>query len=323
MSVDRALLAVVLLATLTTVGADIPLNSDVSVLVLRNGYVLRGQVVPLGDYYLVVQSDADQIRIPVTRVEMVCRSLEEAYRRKRDVVISGDVRSHLHLASWSIRHRLHARAADQILAAYALDPGNPRIASLKNQLRSATQPAEPEQTPQIAESNPVVPPIPQLPRTSIRQFTTNIQPLLLNRCATGACHGTGAVSDFQLIRPPVGQLITSRLTQRNLWAVLNYVQNRSPLDSPLLTIPQQPHGGLDEPVLNASDLAQNEVIVNWIRDLPGNNRVKPASALIREPNTLLQRVSENSMPESTEPIDSEESEPKDPFDPDVFNNPSL
>ncbi len=327
MSIHRALLAVVLSASAVAVAADIPMTSSMSLLVLRNGYVLHGQIVPLGDHYLVVQSDADQIRIPVGRVEMVCSTLEEAYLRKRDVIARGDVRSHLVLAGWCLRHRLHARAADQILAAYAIDPGNPRIVPLKKQLQSASRPS------QAGPSEPATPPsqlaLPapaaRLTSESIQQFTGHVQPLLLNRCASGACHSGGSMTAFKLSRPPVGQPVSSRLTQRNLLTVLQHVHQHSPSESPLLTVPRRPHGGLDQPVLGAADIAQIRVLLKWIRELPDSSQSQPPSAHPPDPDTLLQRADRSPPPGPAKQTpdahngEADEYVPRDPFDAEVFN----
>lgn len=320
--------------------ADPALPSRESVLVLRNDFVLRGRVTPLGDHYLVTQANSDQVRMPAFRVEMVCASLEEAYLRKRDRVVSGDVRSHLDLSDWCLRHGLQSRAADQLLAAIALDPGHPRIPSLQQRLLLKSQPPEESKTAEAptlpqADASDRIEPVgdtrpTELSVEAIQQFTTEVQPLLMNSCASGACHGPNSNSDLVLLRPPVGQLINSRLTQKNLHAVLRLIDRQNPLASPLLSVPQQPHGGLGRSMFAGSGLPQYETLRNWLRRLKTSGRTRPVFHRGVDPAALLDRVRADGMPaaataaptaEAASPPSESTALPtsEDPFDPARFN----
>ena len=322
-----------LFSTLSVVGADFPLKSTESVAVLRNGFVLRGSITPLGDHYLITQANADRVRMPAARVEMICKDLNEAYLRKRDLISIGNVPAHLALASWSMRHQLLAQAADQVLAAIALDPGNPRIPPFQKRLLAAIQPSpsvEPVRVDSPAtETDSAV--NMHVSAASIQQFTTSVQPLLMNRCAAGACHGPGSESELRIIRPPFRQLVTSRLTHRNLRAVLPFVALESPASSPLLTTPQQPHGGLSEPVLDSNTASQNATILRWLVQLRLRQPSVPRSTQLSEQAALGEHLHaadsaelgpdgtkvQQASYESVVPAGAAES--KDPFDPEIFN----
>jgi hypothetical protein len=325
-------------------GAEIPLAVAERVVVLRNGYVLRGRVTPLGDQYLVSLGDDNEVRLPAGRVAMVCADLEEAYLRQRDLFVPTDVRSHVKLADWCLRHHLTARAADQILAVFALDPAHPELAMLDRRLRNRERRAAgttaPSQHAPEAQAG-AEPSLSALPSEALQRFTAIVQPLLMNRCATNACHGRQSVSEgtqgpqFRLLRPAFGQILTQRITQHNLHAVLAQVDFRYPEGSPLLTMPRQPHGGAAEPVFGATDGAAWESLEGWVRML-GRARAD-APEIVTSPQTSrgqarsLTHRSSSAEAGDTPPTEPGENplgprvgqpaaaQPEDPFDPEIFH----
>jgi hypothetical protein len=81
-----------------------------------------------------------------------------------------------------------------------------------------------------------------MPPKVVETFANSIQPLLLNNCTTAGCHGAQSDAKFRLLRLPPGRVPSRRLTQRNLNATLEFIDHRNPDESPLLTVPAQPHG---------------------------------------------------------------------------------
>lgn len=59
-----------------------------------------------------------------------------------------------------------------------------------------------------------------LPPTVVADFTRRVQPLVLNRCAAGACHGSPDSPEPRFIRPDIRGGIDRRSTQANLQAFL-------------------------------------------------------------------------------------------------------
>ncbi len=224
----------------------------------------------VGDRYVVAKSDGSELRIPTRDVEMHCLDLDEAYVRRRQTVSPRDASAHLQLADWCLRCGLHARAADELLAAIAIAPRDPRIGGLERRLRSATDPVP------ARETVPAVHPSPPhqddservlsaLPSDAVESFASRVQPLLLNRCGSNACHGGRSSTQFQLISPGWGKTITLRYTQRNLLAAYRQVDSAKPEASPLLTIPGRPHGGLESSVFGERDRPQLELLDAWVR----------------------------------------------------------
>lgn len=318
------------------------------VLILRNGEVLTGIITKVGDRYVIAQTDGGEVRIPTRDVEMRCLDLEEAYVRKRERISARDAAARLQLADWCLRYGLHARAADELLAAQSLTPNDPRVRGLERRLQSAIEigqrrDADPVGVPPRASHPDVFSPGRQLPREAVEGFAARVQPLLLNRCGASTCHGARSPSGFQLAGPGWGKTLTQKYTQRNLTAVLQQLDLAHPEASPLLTVPAKPHAGLPSPVFGKRDQPQQELLSAWVR-IAGQTALQPASVgvtggpLVQTslaqpvPLPAVDEVSKGSeaprrTPESTGGNNGNKSSAtldfRDPFDPERFNRQFL
>jgi predicted CxxxxCH...CXXCH cytochrome family protein len=322
-----------------------------SVLLLRNGGVLEGQVIPAGDRYVVVLGDCAEIRVPVRDVDLHCVDLDEVYLRKRSRLASNDVTGHLDLADWCLQYKLHARAADQLLTVIALHPQHPRLAGLERRLQLAVESPELD-GPQERAPSPLVgladleKTSRSLPPEAVEEFTSQIQPLLLNRCAGSDCHSSTGSSDFRLVRPAWSNTITRRFTQRNLHAVMQWVDAEDAASSPLLTVPSGAHGGLETGLFGPREKEQFDLLANWVRRattvesapvpemIPEPLEIPPTGliqASFLQPVELpkpraedagagaaprVERPPLEAQPRSLVPVDFV---PRDPFDAEVFN----
>jgi len=109
----------------------------------------------------------------------------------------------------------------------------------------------------------------------LEQFTQAVQPLLLNRCATAACHGSVARSTYRLARAPWNGPMTHRLTHQNLEATLEYVDGEQPRNSPLLTLPL----GHGHPLIfrgHPADEQQYRQLAAWVLEASGHSPGPPA-----------------------------------------------
>jgi predicted CxxxxCH...CXXCH cytochrome family protein len=104
-----------------------------------------------------------------------------------------------------------------------------------------------------------------LPPAAVEEFTSQIQPLLLNRCAGSACHSSTGSSDFRLVRPAWSNTVTRRFTQRNLHAVMQWVDAEDAAASPLLTVPSCAHGGMETGVFGPREKEQFDLLADWVR----------------------------------------------------------
>jgi len=274
--------------------AEEPGKLPPSLVLLKNGNLLEGQVARDGGFYRVSSSHGE-IRIRAAEVATVCHDLDEAYRYRRSMIQPSLVHDHLELAGWCIRQHLYEFAAAELAAADKADPGHPRIPLLKRRLELARElPSSVSDDATIQTTSPTVDELERMvrgmPPGSVETFTNTIQPLLVNTCSTSACHGPETTTDFKLLRIPANRPPGRRATQRNLYAALKWINARDPEQSPLLTVSIQPHGAARITVFPDPTTQSYRRLVAWVQQVtrgvsarrsPG--RVSPAS------NTLLER----------------------------------
>lgn len=255
------------------------------VLVLRNGSVLRGDILRVGDRYVVGLNERDEVSVSTDRVDLRCRSLKEAYRRKQHR-LSPDAAAEerLRLADWCLRQDLLAAAAEQLMAAQRLAPDQSANEHFEKRLRLAAR----QRSRRGKHSAPAhySPPADRLdkiaeglPAGMVELFTTNIQPLLVNHCGSGACHGPKADSKFRLMLPTRNSNMPRRFTQNNLETTLRFVDPEDPGQSDLLSKATEAHGGTREPALTDGDVEQLRHLAEWVY----GSRQKPAA---RKPEAI-------------------------------------
>lgn len=346
------LLALVAGARATPAPGQVEWTPAPGVLVLRNGSVLHGQITHLGDRYLVTLASSSELRLSEADVEMVCRTLPEAYQRRLANLTRPDVPSFLDLAEWCLRHEMLAQAADALTRATQLEPDNPRLERLQARLEQAARGPQAPAKPAAVSAPPasldqLEQLIRDLPYGSLERFSSAIQPMLLNRCGANNCHGPASSSAFHLVRPPLGQTATRRFTLRNLHATLQTIRVDSPDESPLLTVIREPHGPVRAAVFNPHEQVQYEQLAAWVRQISQPRR-EPQPASIAGGDGRLHQAAPvtpggaspaGESPESAEPVTAGAESPRttalpaapgstspladapavDPFDPEVFN----
>jgi hypothetical protein len=263
-----------------------PLAPEAGILVLRNGQVLGGEVTRAGDYYVVTKGEGSELRLKADEVELFCGSLLEAYDFKARHISSVSAKPYLELAKWCLRQQMHDQCADQIAAASRVEPTNPQIKELETRLKLAV-----ESQPPPSSASPVARGVTadelektlrDMPRGSVEKFGAIVQPILLNRCGANQCHGPNAKSEFRLLRPPPGQIVSRRFTQRNLHAALRYVNPAQAEESPLVVMPQQRHGNSLSAVFDKHTEGQLSELVAWVKMTvsPGRTAAPPVPATI-------------------------------------------
>ena len=268
------------------------LSSKDGFLLLRNGNLLKGEITQAGDYYLVIDGEESELRMPKDQVEGICRDLNDAYLFKLTTMHGTGVRAQLDMVQWCLRHELYDQADKHLSEAKTLEPANPLANLLSQRLKIARDGSSVPAAMAIAETKVVVPSdLDKVEETlsseAMEKFTAVVQPLLINRCAAGGCHGAQTKSDLQIIRPFAGQLIQRRATQRNLISALKYIDRDQPERSPLLMVPLGPHGGTG-PIFDAKTREQIETLTAWVAQVLQPDAVTPASvqpAITRLPAT--------------------------------------
>jgi hypothetical protein len=103
--------------------------------------------------------------------------------------------------------------------------------------------------------------------TELQEFTRSIQPILINGCGSGACHGNSdrrETGGFYLLRGYEGRL-SSQQTRANLAQVLKLIDKERPSQSPLLRRSILPHGGSERLPFGSADAAAVQVLSAWVR----------------------------------------------------------
>jgi hypothetical protein len=248
-----------------------PAATGQQLLILRNGQALEGRINRSGDVYRVALADGE-IRIKAADVEFICRDFEEGYQRKRAAIPIDSLRDRLDLAQWCQQHRLYDHAAAELADAAAIAPENPMVGFLQRRLQASTEPSpdppKAETSRDISLSNEELDRmIRGLPHKAIENFTQSVQPLLMNNCTAAGCHGPQSASGLRLQRIPLDLPAGRRLTQRNIYAVLQYVDRDNPLASRILTVPTTTHGTAKTAVFTEHQAIQYKRLVDWVLQL--------------------------------------------------------
>jgi hypothetical protein len=355
------LCAAALFATAAIGQADEPslrIAPQEGVLLLKNGAVLRGRITAAGDHYYVLLPKGE-IRLKSTEVELQCSDMVDGYRRKRAKIEDGKATDHLGLAEWCVRHKLFDCAAEELAAAAAADPNQPRLALLGKRLEQARREIEIPRAPaKTLDHGPTKDDLNRMvrgmPKNLVATFTNTIQPLLLNNCTTSGCHGPSSNGKLRLLRLSLAAPPSPRSTQRNLHSVWQCINAADPMASPLLTLPIQQHGNTKAAIFTNHEAEQYRQLVNWVQSVSRPRGPSQPSTVDKKTPPLLQTTSQgrpderddslspadlaatdapphmdNAMPALDEPasevveVEPEASTapytPADPFDPEIFN----
>ncbi len=326
------------------------------VILLTNRQILHGEVAIYGNDYLITQPTSE-IRIAHDRVEHICPSLQEAYRYLQHQTRFGSAGAHLQLAQWCLDEGLTGEAQEQLEEAILKKPNHRRINFIRRQLEAITTKDEVISTASDAAPHgdrAVLPPIDtdaletlsrSVPNQTIKSFTRTIQPLLLNGCGTGGCHG-GEINQFKLHRSTRGHQMPRRLTLRNMQSVLMWVDKKNVNQSPLLHFastshfPKRTHGKSHS---LSPDSLQTRQLLHWLdrfadhtrnaevaQNTSANSRPTDVAAGQTAPRNNRFLYSPQSSPQSNPPAEVGSSnsihsiadtpgQPRDPFDADIFN----
>ncbi|MBV9123353.1 MAG: hypothetical protein JO112_08350 [Planctomycetes bacterium] len=301
------------------------------VLVLENERVLEGDIEHVGDQYRVRRT-VGETWVPGEQVLCLCDNLAEAHAFLRTRTNLRDADERLRLARWCQLHGLRSQALEEVKAALAL---NPNHAEAQRWLRSlersaALAPAAPAshsgEKPE-PETGPVS--AIDLSAPSLGVFTSRVQPILMNTCAS--CHATGRGGAFKLVRVYDDDLSNHRATQQNMTAVLAQINRDHVAASPLLMRAVSVHGEAEQPPLKSRQTAAYHILEDWVKmamvDANPEGNPSPTPALFSsEPRPAAEPMgtgNSGAAPGGGKPAaqadGSPAASPMDPFDPGIFN----
>jgi hypothetical protein len=251
-------------------GASSQNQPERGIIVLRNGQIIEGRITRAEGLYVVELSDG-QIRIKAADVDLVCGSVEEGYQRKRAAIPVGNVQYHLELAQWCLRQGLLGPAAAELADAVAADPKHPMIGVMQHRLKTAQEPPPTAETTRSSASGPSNDDLDRmirgLPHGAVETFTQSVQPVLMNHCTSSGCHGPQSETGLRLLRAPAGKSASRRVTQRNLYSALQFIDRENPAASQLLSAASGPHGAARYAIFNEHQALQYKRMVDWANQL--------------------------------------------------------
>ena len=254
----------------------IPITSNNSVLLLRNGQTFNGVIVKsstIQPHYTLLDKSGNQLRFPHDQVEFVSDSLLEVYAYRRATQIRNNAPACLSLAQWCMQSRLFNQAQEQIDNAITIagrTEASTRLEVRLDLLRApptanALHSTGTTASTRIISADQVRQRIDQFPVGVMHQFIRSVQPLLLKRCALAGCHGPSPKSGFVLFRTTSTRPVPPRISQRNLYNTLATLDLLQPENSSLLTAATTVHGGQKQPALNIDASQGIGHLLNWVR----------------------------------------------------------
>ncbi|MEM8944171.1 MAG: hypothetical protein AAGD11_03235 [Planctomycetota bacterium] len=302
------------------------------VLLLKNSNILRGKIQKVGQHYHVHLPNG-KLQVREQQVETVCQHVEAAYQYRRQRRGGSSADSHLKLASWCLRHDLFDHADEELQQAESIDADHPRLPMLRRQASQSRKLAEQAtrraaSPPKSAELRPVEPDeIEKAPKWARALFVRQIQPLIVQSCATSGCHQAGSESAFQLNRLALDGPGHPGVTLRNLAETLKQVDFEDANASQLLAKARQAHGA--EPAATTALAPQKLRVLNsWVEQLAEAHQqfdaIHTVPALAEVASKPLTPSLQLNPPAQTarqprEPVRVASFASADPFDPSAFN----
>jgi hypothetical protein len=252
--------------------------AELGVVVLRSGEAIEGCVRPTADGYCVKVPDGE-IRLHRAEVDFCCGSLREAYTRMSSAVVD-DANEHLRLAQWCIRQGLLDLAAREVAAARAINPTHPMVEAIERRLEISKEQAQHPvasgpRANQAVSAEELDRMLRTLPPGSIETFTQHVQPVLLNNCTASGCHAVQSETTFRLLRSASDKAASRRVTQRNIFAALQWIDRDNPAASKLLTVPLRPHGQAKTAIFNDAQTVQYRRLADWVDQVTRRTREDP------------------------------------------------
>ena len=215
--------------------------------------------------------------------------------------------------------------------AYRIAPSNIEAKKLEQRLRDLTSNRSVQQTQAIL---PVVEREEQahadFSEPVMLSFTRQVQPILINRC--GRCHDSTRQREFKLIRVGTSGRVSSKITERNLRHLIQWIDIENPLDSPIYSFAVKSHGGSQAAPLDKTHGKAKETLRQWLElfaQTPRSQPVRPVSTRNPFARGLPEETKATNSPiDDIETADSDMMENRlpmrlpavdDPFDPNIFN----
>ncbi len=275
------------------------------VLLLEGNRTVTGRITPQGDSYAVEQA-AGTLVISKEKVLHVASNLHSIYVHLQDSLPKKPTADdHVNLARWCIGYKLIPEARFELESALETDPSRDDIrrnlskldALLKRPL-PASEPIKPE-TPaeRLAKGTAgytvEVESLAGLSRTAGQEYTRRVQPILMHNCTASACHGPLADNTFKLSLVRQGTGVMRSTTEKNLLALLPYIDRESPRSGKLWKLLKTNHGAQGRSIfLGTRGQDQLTAVQDWLMSLSANSDEVESAEVTKQPtSTKIQQTS--------------------------------
>ncbi|MEZ6135038.1 MAG: hypothetical protein R3C53_09035 [Pirellulaceae bacterium] len=280
-------------------GQQLPQSAPLlGAVLLKNDRILLGDVEVRGDTYVVQIAEQSSVSLSKSQVAYVGRNLADLYAYKLQSIKKWEVGDHFQMTRWCLTHGLRNEAVLHYGEVAKQAAGHPRVKQLAieiklkllevpefrtfvgiepvagppslvqrsgaKQLGSPTQPgggsdvvsASGTLSADTLQMNVV-----QHPQI-VQQFSSRVQPILINRCSQAACHGSQGSNALRLVAP-FGRS-SNELSSQNLASVLEQISPTSDQLSPLLAYATTAHGLQRKPGIEVTESTLITELRNWI-----------------------------------------------------------
>lgn len=264
-------------------------------LLLENDRIAHG-VIETGDqcYYLVRRGG--RIKYDFKQVLHVADSLEGLHQFKSARIPRHDIGERMKLHRWCLQNHLEDAAMGELRQILEVDPTHSEAArvlrSMEDRRRATASKPQTSTVHRVARVNN--PPPNEIIENFLRghgketfERFNGVERVLVNRCATGACHGSiRHPGEFRLYRPTEGRVKDQRMTAKNLQAILAAVDLRKPEESPILAYAVNAHGragvaplgGINDPMYKQLRDWVFVVADGWANDTEFLARKRPSNS---------------------------------------------
>jgi hypothetical protein len=269
--------------------ADIPLPAGLSgtevladgakkFFLLKTGMLVEA-TVENGENSVKLKTQYGTMQVPKENIEFTGKTREEIYRYKKSLTAPNSCTQGVNFAEWCLNNGFYSEAVAEFQTALLSAPND----NLKNYIQQRL-----EQVQHNTAANGVAATdtgatddgsivddktdsfdrwANGVPKSVFDTFSKKVQPILAQRCAAAACHGSNSPQKFRINIPrqPGG-----KTTRSNLRATVQYIDPDNPGASPILSAMVTQHCG--KRALFSVESEQYNNVIDWFqltaRELP-------------------------------------------------------
>jgi hypothetical protein len=312
-------------------------NDKWGVLVLSDGTVVQGIINRTAIGYLVNMKSGKRA-ISAGQVHLHAKSKKSAYKNFSKRSSKNNIPVRLKLTHWCLKNRLMDEAGNELKAILILEPENSEAKNLLKQLEEMLNPNHPSHQLIASENsrkmnNPDLEKVAylgNLSRKLAKNYSSRIQPILLNQCGNYSCHGSPK-REFYL-NPKTAKI--RRYSNMNIKSVFKQINWEAPEESNLLTHHEKKQESKVGRFRGRSGKRQKELIQKWIASVV-QFQAENETVQVKEKGVIVQvssgspiqkKIVKNTLSRSPKKITENpvlkktlEKERVDPFSPEEFN----